>query len=188
MEIAFLFDDSHSMGGQPYRAVKKWMKKLIDIYNIDGNKRKAAIMQWSDKIRTTITFEERLTKDELKEEIDAIKHKGGHTKGGHALNTAFRKFFHRHGKPNVWQAVIFLSDGNNKDEDVDLGDAAKKFHRENIRITAVYLGENIRDRQEMERMLGENLPYQNKFFQAENLPKLTSNQFVHEVSRCPVGL
>jgi len=186
MDIAFLYDDSGSMSGEPQKAVKEWMKKLIDIYNIDGRNRRAAIMQWDSEVQTTITFDENLERDELKDRIDGIRHTGGQTNGVNALKTAFRKLFHRKGDPRVWQAVIFLSDGGNGDG--SLGKAAKKFHRKEIRITPVYLGEDNRHVRDMKKMLGKNLKYKNKFFQAKDLTKLTNDQFVRAVSGCPVGL
>ena len=105
LDIALLFDDSESIFSEGKREqVVVWMKKLLNMYGIDGVQRRAALMQWSDRIGEVIDFDERLDEQELSQRIDNIIDplRGG-THGDEALDAAFQRFFHGSGDPEVWQ-------------------------------------------------------------------------------------
>ena len=106
LDIALLFDDSESIFSEGKRAkVMAWMRKLLNMYGIDGVQRRAALMQWSDRIGEVIDFDERLNEQELIDRLDKMPAalRGG-THGDKALDAAFQRLFHGMGDPEVWQA------------------------------------------------------------------------------------
>jgi len=188
MDIAFLYDDSGSISPEDQAKVKEWMKKLIDIYQIDGRNQRAAVMQWDDNVQETIDFEEGLDGEALKQRIDGISHSDGGTDGAMALREAFSRFFNSAGDPDVYQRVFFLSDGYSDD---DLAEAARPFHgdlKDGIRMTPIYIGSGEIP-QQMIDMLGndgQTKGYTNSHFQAD-IDTLSSDQFIGKISGCPLG-
>jgi len=186
LDIALLFDDSESIFSEGKREqVMVWMKKLLNMYGIDGVQRRAALMQWSDRIGEVIDFDERLDEQELSQRIDNIIDplRGG-THGDEALDAAFQRFFHGSGDPEVWQAVIFLTDGV-ESPGSEIIKSSLPYHANQIRLTAVYIGEG-EPPQELRQILGEGQTkgYTNRLFQPRDLDHLTSEQFVQKVSGC----
>jgi len=188
MDIAFLYDDSGSMGDEDQAKVKEWMKKLIDIYQIDGRNQRAAVMEWASGVGETIGFEEELDGEALKQRIDGISHSGGGTHGANALREAFSRFFNSAGDPEVYQRVFFLSDGESGD---DLAEAARPFHgdlKNGIRMTPIYIGSGEIP-QQMIDMLGhdgQTKGYTNSHYHTD-IDTLSSDQFIEKISGCPLG-
>ena len=95
------------------------------------------------------------------------------------------------GKPNILQNVIFLSDGESRD---DIVAPAENFHVNGIRITSVLLGQHTRKgskgMEDMKKIIGSNrtpaLGYQNHYFESKNARDLAllAKQMRRKILEC----
>ena len=94
------------------------------------------------------------------------------------------------GKPKVFQNVIFLSDGNSRD---DVLAAAENFHKNGIRLTSVWLGKNNKKYNGMEKMkkiIGSDrvppLSYVNHYFESKDPKHLSEmvDEMMREIVNC----
>ena len=90
------------------------------------------------------------------------------------------------GKPNVLQNVIFLSDGESRD---DIVAPAENFHANGIRITSVLLG-HAKGMEDMKKIIGSNrtpaLGYKNHYFESKNAADLAllAKKMREEILEC----
>lgn len=171
-EIALVVDSSWSMSGSHpntppgnWNNTKTWMKNMVDVFQIDGEHHRAGLIQWNSNIvhSATVLFSENLTGEEMKAHIDGLPEPSGGTLGGQALEETFATLFQSQGDPEVYQNVIFLSDGQSQD---DIVGPAANFWDNGIRVTSIALGQANLDNMEAITGINRNppLPYENYFF------------------------
>lgn len=184
VDVAFLVDTSGSMNGAPWNTTIQWLEKMVDMYGIDGTNRRAALIQWHSYVvpNKTIYFEDGLDSDQMKDRIENLTSPTTwRTMGGFALSYAFNNLFHGQGNSSVYQVAVFLSDGMAGD---DMLGPAQNFHDNMIHLTPVYVGNADNAAVAMEALTGQNLTYENKFFQVHDFHNLTSDDLIAQIADC----
>ena len=185
IDVAFLVASSSSMNSkQKWQYLKTWLDKLVDIYKIDGVKRRAALLKWSDTIHTeeTIHFKDGLTAAQMKQKIDNLKSPKGGTLGGKALTAAYEDIFRGiGGNEDAYRIAIFLTDGRSFD---DMLTPSQKYHNSKIHLTPLYLGSRQSEADAIKKLTGSNLSYENHFFQTNDVHDLASIDFAKGIANC----
>jgi len=180
-EIALVVDRSGSMGSS-WSQVKTWLEALVDAYEIDGFTRKGGLVVWSDTVleSATVRLSDNKNAAELKTAIANLPNPAGGTKAGIALDYTYSTLFDVGRRdPRVYREIVFISDGI-ADSSSPMPAYPTVFHNNNIRITAVALGNfNLAG---LNTTL--NIPSGDRLFKNDDIGKLTSEEFLAELTNC----
>ncbi|XP_078497307.1 von Willebrand factor A domain-containing protein 2 [Lissotriton helveticus] len=134
VDILFLLDGSYSIGKGSFERSKHFATKLCDALDINPDRVKVGVLQYSSKPRLEFSLESYPTKQEVKEKIKRIAYKGGSTETGLALKYILRKGFPGGRRASVPKIVILLSDGKSQGH---LSAPAKQLKASGVTLFAV---------------------------------------------------
>ncbi|XP_019411722.1 PREDICTED: von Willebrand factor A domain-containing protein 2 isoform X2 [Crocodylus porosus] len=114
VDILFLLDGSYSIGKGSFERSKHFASKLCDALDINSDRVRVGVMQFSSTPWLEFPLDSYLTKQEVKEKIKKIAFRGGNTETGLALKYILRKGFPGGRNSSVPEILIILSDGKSQ--------------------------------------------------------------------------
>ncbi|XP_042201325.1 von Willebrand factor A domain-containing protein 2-like [Callorhinchus milii] len=114
IDVLLLMDGSYSIGKGSFERSKRFATKLCDILDINPDRVRIGVIQFSTKPKLEFGLEIYSTKEEAKEAIKRIIFRGGSTEIGRAMKYVLRKGFHgaRESAPKI---IVILTDGKSQD-------------------------------------------------------------------------
>ncbi|XP_067876037.1 von Willebrand factor A domain-containing protein 2-like [Heterodontus francisci] len=114
IDILLLMDGSHSIGKGSFERSKHFAAKLCDILDINPDRVRIGVIQFSSKPKVEFGLETYSTREEAKEAIKKIFFRGGSTEIGRAIMYVLRKGF-RGGRKDALKIIVILTDGKSQD-------------------------------------------------------------------------
>uniref|UniRef100_A0A8C8RMP4 von Willebrand factor A domain-containing protein 2 n=1 Tax=Pelusios castaneus TaxID=367368 RepID=A0A8C8RMP4_9SAUR len=114
VDILLLLDGSYSIGKRSFERSKHFAGKLCDALDINLERVRVGVIQFSSTPQLEFPLDSYLTKEEVKEKIKQIVFKGGSTEMGLALKYILRKGFPGGRNSSVPEILIILSDGKSQ--------------------------------------------------------------------------
>ncbi|XP_019358407.1 PREDICTED: von Willebrand factor A domain-containing protein 2 [Gavialis gangeticus] len=114
VDILFLLDGSYSIGKGSFERSKHFASKLCDALDINPDRVRVGVMQFSSTPWLEFPLDSYLTKQGVKEKIKKIAFRGGNTETGLALKYILRKGFPGGRNSSVPEILIILSDGKSQ--------------------------------------------------------------------------
>ncbi|XP_069625236.1 vitrin [Ranitomeya imitator] len=113
IDLVFLIDGSWSIGKRRFRIQKLFLSQMADALDVGISGPLMGIVQYGDDPHTEFSLRSHLNSKDLKNGIDKIPQKGGHSNVGKALSYINKSYFsdasgNRGGAPNV---AVVLVDG-----------------------------------------------------------------------------
>ncbi|XP_030426555.1 von Willebrand factor A domain-containing protein 2 isoform X3 [Gopherus evgoodei] len=114
VDILLLLDGSYSIGKGSFERSKHFAGKLCDALDINPDRVRVGVIQFSSTPQLEFPLDSYLTKQEVKEKIKKIVFKGGSTETGLALKYILWKGFPGGRNSSVPEILIILSDGKSQ--------------------------------------------------------------------------
>ncbi|XP_006036001.1 von Willebrand factor A domain-containing protein 2 isoform X2 [Alligator sinensis] len=114
VDILFLLDGSYSIGKGSFERSKHFASKLCDALDINPDRVRVGVIQFSSTPWLEFPLDSYLTKQEVKEKIKKIAFRGGNTETGLALKYILRKGFPGGRNSSIPEILIILSDGKSQ--------------------------------------------------------------------------
>ncbi|XP_060685537.1 von Willebrand factor A domain-containing protein 2-like [Hemiscyllium ocellatum] len=114
MDILLLMDGSYSIGKGSFERSKHFAAKLCDILDINPDRIRIGVIQFSSKPKVEFGLGTYPTRQETKEAIKKIFFRGGGTEIGAAVKYVLHKGFHG-GRQGVLKVIVILTDGKSQD-------------------------------------------------------------------------
>ncbi|CAM5129810.1 unnamed protein product [Eretmochelys imbricata] len=114
VDLLLLLDGSYSIGKGSFERSKHFAGKLCDALNINPDRVRVGVIQFSSTPQLEFPLDSYLTKEEVKEKIKKIVFKGGSTETGLALKYVLQKGFPGGRNSSVPEILIILSDGKSQ--------------------------------------------------------------------------
>ncbi|MGH0166960.1 UNVERIFIED_CONTAM: hypothetical protein FKN15_051856 [Acipenser sinensis] len=114
VDVLFLLDGSYSIGKGSFERSKHFAFKLCDALDINPERVRVGVIQYSSTPRLEFSLNSYPTKDEVKERIKKLSFKGGSTQTGQALKYILRKGFPGGRNTTVPRILIVLTDGKSQ--------------------------------------------------------------------------
>ncbi|XP_059586113.1 von Willebrand factor A domain-containing protein 2 [Alligator mississippiensis] len=114
VDILFLLDGSYSIGKGSFERSKHFASKLCDALDINSDRVRVGVIQFSSTPWLEFPLDSYLTKQEVKEKIKKIAFRGGNTETGLALKYILRKGFPGGRNSSIPEILIILSDGKSQ--------------------------------------------------------------------------
>ncbi|MGH0162643.1 UNVERIFIED_CONTAM: hypothetical protein FKN15_045781 [Acipenser sinensis] len=114
VDVLFLLDGSYSIGKGSFERSKHFAFKLCDALDINPERVRVGVIQYSSTPRLEFSLNSYPTKDEVKEQIKKLSFKGGSTQTGQALKYILRKGFPGGRNTTVPRILIVLTDGKSQ--------------------------------------------------------------------------
>ncbi|XP_078090638.1 von Willebrand factor A domain-containing protein 2-like [Mustelus asterias] len=114
IDILLLLDGSHSIGKGSFERSKHFAAKLCDILDINPDRIRIGVIQFSSKPKVEFGLEAYPTREETKEAIKKIFFRGGGTEIGRAIKYVLLKGFHG-GRKDSLKIIVILTDGKSQD-------------------------------------------------------------------------
>ncbi|GCB63830.1 hypothetical protein scyTo_0013254, partial [Scyliorhinus torazame] len=121
IDILLLMDGSHSIGKGSFERSKHFAAKLCDVLDINPDRVRIGVIQFSSKPKVEFGLETYPTREETKEAIKRIFFRqryilgrGGGTEIGRAIKYGLLKGFHG-GRKDALKIIIILTDGKSQD-------------------------------------------------------------------------
>uniref|UniRef100_A0A8C3RY74 von Willebrand factor A domain containing 2 n=1 Tax=Chelydra serpentina TaxID=8475 RepID=A0A8C3RY74_CHESE len=114
VDILLLLDGSYSIGKRSFERSKHFAGKLCDALDINPDRVRVGVIQFSSTPQLEFPLDSYLTKQEVKEKIKKIVFKGGSTETGLVLKYVLRKSFPGGRNSSVPEILIILSDGKSQ--------------------------------------------------------------------------
>ncbi|XP_078255784.1 von Willebrand factor A domain-containing protein 2-like [Rhinoraja longicauda] len=115
IDVLLLMDGSYSIGKGSFERSKHFAAKLCDILDINPDRVRIGVIQFSSKPEMEFGLETYPTRKEAKEAIKKITFRGGSTEIGKAVKSALDKGF-RGGREDALKIIVILSDGKSQDD------------------------------------------------------------------------
>ncbi|XP_043116050.1 collagen alpha-6(VI) chain isoform X2 [Puntigrus tetrazona] len=140
-DIVFLVDSSSSIGTQDFQEVRNFMHNFVDALDIDNEKVKVGLLQFSTDPHKEFLIGEYANKAELIRKINDLPYRRGGTFMGKAMDFLKDSYFNsEHGSrinENVPQIVVLITDGQSSD---DIKGPAEDLREKGIIIFAIGIG------------------------------------------------
>ncbi|XP_061088350.1 von Willebrand factor A domain-containing protein 2 [Conger conger] len=114
IDILFLIDSSYSIGKGSFERSKHFALKFCEALDIQPNKVRVGVIQYSSTARLEIPLESYQTKEQLRKQLKKLSFKGGSTQTGLGLKYVLRKGFPDGRNSTVPRILILLSDGKSQ--------------------------------------------------------------------------
>lgn len=114
IDVLLLMDGSYSIGKGSFERSKHFAAKLCDILDINPDRVRIGVIQFSSKPEVEFGLETYPTRKEAKDAIKKITFRGGSTEIGKAVTYALDKGF-QGGREDALKIVVILSDGKSQD-------------------------------------------------------------------------
>ncbi|XP_048384895.1 von Willebrand factor A domain-containing protein 2-like isoform X1 [Stegostoma tigrinum] len=114
IDILLLMDGSYSIGKGSFEQSKHFAANLCDILDINPDRVRIGVIQFSSKPKVEFGLETYSTREETKEAIKKIFFRGGGTEIGTAIKYVLHKGFHG-GRQDVLKVIVILTDGKSQD-------------------------------------------------------------------------
>ncbi|EMP39035.1 von Willebrand factor A domain-containing protein 2 [Chelonia mydas] len=114
VDLLLLLDGSYSIGKGSFERSKHFAGKLCDALDINPDRVRVGVIQFSSTPQLEFPLDSYLTKEEVKEKIKKIVFKGGSTETGLALKYVLQKGFPGGRNSSVPEILIILSDGKSQ--------------------------------------------------------------------------
>ncbi|XP_074855933.1 von Willebrand factor A domain-containing protein 2 isoform X2 [Carettochelys insculpta] len=114
VDVLLLLDGSHSIGKGNFERSKHFASKLCDALDINPDRVRVGVIQFSSTPRLEFPLDSYLTKQGVQEKLKKIVFKGGSTEMGLALKYVLRKGFPGGRNSSVPELLIILSDGKSQ--------------------------------------------------------------------------
>ncbi|KAF3822727.1 hypothetical protein GH733_008101 [Mirounga leonina] len=117
-DIVILVDGSWSIGRFNFRLVRLFLENLVTAFNVDSEKTRIGLAQYSGDPRIEWHLNAFSTKDEVIEAVRNLPYKGGNTLTGLALNYIFENSFKPEAgaRTGVSKIGILITDGKSQDD------------------------------------------------------------------------
>ncbi|XP_075405438.1 collagen alpha-1(XIV) chain isoform X2 [Tenrec ecaudatus] len=117
-DIVILVDGSWSIGRFNFRLVRLFLENLVTAFNVDAEKTRIGLAQYSGDPRIEWHLNDFSTKDEVIEAVRNLPYKGGNTLTGLALNYIFENSFKPEAgaRTGVSKIGILITDGKSQDD------------------------------------------------------------------------
>ncbi|KAI1887214.1 hypothetical protein AGOR_G00203860 [Albula goreensis] len=114
IDILLLVDSSYSVGKGSFERSKHFALKLCEALDIQPDKVRVGVIQYSSTVRLEIPLDSYKTKEELRNRLKKLSFKGGSTQTGLGLKYVLRKGFPGGRNGTVPRILILLSDGKSQ--------------------------------------------------------------------------
>ncbi|XP_042323752.1 collagen alpha-1(VII) chain-like [Sceloporus undulatus] len=170
-DIAFLVDESSSIGQSNFLKVKEFLFRIVSYFpKIGPEGTQIAVAQYSEEPRTEFHFNRYQDRNSVLKAIKRLRYAGGDTKTGRGIGYMLKEVFQasKGMRPSVPHTLVLLTDGRSQD---DVLPPAQVAHAIGIRLITV--GVSGADPQELKKILLhrnlENLFYVSTF---DDLPQI----------------
>ncbi|XP_053112230.1 collagen alpha-1(XII) chain-like [Hemicordylus capensis] len=150
-DIAFLVDESSSIGQSNFIKVKDFLFRIISYFpKIGPEGTQIAVAQYSEEPRTEFHFNRYKDRNGVLKALKRLRYAGGNTKTGRGIGYVLKEIFQasKGMRPTVPRTLVLLTDGQSQD---DVMPPAKVAHIIGIRMIAV--GISGADPEELKRVL-----------------------------------
>ncbi|XP_035263000.1 von Willebrand factor A domain-containing protein 2 isoform X2 [Anguilla anguilla] len=114
IDILLLIDSSYSVGKGSFERSKHFALKFCEALDIQPDKARVGVIQYSSTARLEIPLDSYQTKEELKKRLKKLSFKGGSTQTGLGFKYVLRKGFPGGRNGTVPRILILLSDGKSQ--------------------------------------------------------------------------
>ncbi|XP_078400750.1 von Willebrand factor A domain-containing protein 2-like [Cetorhinus maximus] len=114
IDILLVMDGSHSIGKGSFERSKHFAVKLCDILDINPDRVRVGVIQFSSNPKVEFGLETYPTREEMKEAIRKIFFRGGGTEIGRAIKYVLHKGF-LGGRKDALKIIVILTDGKSQD-------------------------------------------------------------------------
>ncbi|XP_044849937.1 collagen alpha-1(VII) chain-like isoform X5 [Mauremys mutica] len=150
-DIAFLVDESSSIGQSNFNKVKDFLFRIVSYFpRIGPEGTQIAVAQYSEEPRTEFHFNQHKDRNGVLKALKELQYTGGNTKTGRGLGYALKELFQssKGMRPTVPRTLMLVTDGQSQD---DVLPPARVAHALGIRVIAV--GVSRADPQELKSIL-----------------------------------
>ncbi|XP_065408801.1 collagen alpha-1(VII) chain-like isoform X5 [Chrysemys picta bellii] len=150
-DIAFLVDESSSIGQSNFNKVKDFLFRIVSYFpRIGPEGTQVAVAQFSEEPRTEFHFNQHKDRNGVLKALKELQYTGGNTKTGRGLGYALKELFQssKGMRPTVPRTLVLVTDGQSQD---DVLPPARVVHALGIRVIAV--GVSRADPQELNSIL-----------------------------------
>ncbi|XP_029766678.1 collagen alpha-1(XIV) chain-like [Terrapene carolina triunguis] len=150
-DIAFLVDESSSIGQSNFNKVKDFLFRIVSYFpRIGPEGTQVAVAQYSEEPRTEFHFNQHRDRNGVLKALKELQYTGGNTKTGRGLGYALKELFQssKGMRPTVPRTLVLVTDGQSQD---DVLPPARVVHALGIRVIAV--GVSRADPQELNSIL-----------------------------------
>lgn len=139
-DIVFILDESGSVSNANFNLTMKFVKDLVDKFDVGAGLSRVGVELFATKARTAFNLDEKPTKKEVQDAINAIKRKTGVTYTDKALQW-FMANFQSKKRTNIPMVVVIMTDGKSTNDKKMKAEAAK-LHAlgEEYRVFAIGVG------------------------------------------------
>ncbi|EMP39426.1 Collagen alpha-1(XII) chain, partial [Chelonia mydas] len=150
-DIAFLVDESSSIGQSNFNKVKEFLYRIVSYFpRIGPEGTQIAVAQYSEEPRTEFHFNQHKDRNGALRALKELQYTGGNTKTGRGLGYVLKELFQssKGMRPTVPRTLVLVTDGQSQD---DVLPPARVAHALGIRVIAV--GVSRADPQELNSIL-----------------------------------
>ncbi|XP_072906324.1 collagen alpha-1(XIV) chain isoform X2 [Hemitrygon akajei] len=135
-DIVILVDGSWSIGRLNFRLVRLFLENLVSAFNVDSDKTRIGLAQYSGDPRIEWNLNEHSTKEAVLDAVRNLPYKGGNTLTGLALTYIQENCFKPEAgsRPGVPKIGILITDGKSQD---DVFPPAKSLRDAGIELFAI---------------------------------------------------
>ncbi|XP_059581725.1 collagen alpha-1(VII) chain isoform X12 [Alligator mississippiensis] len=136
-DIAFLVDESSSIGQSNFNKVKDFLFRIVSYFpRIGPQGTQIAVAQYSEEPRTAFHFKQYKDRNGVLKAIQGLSYVGGNTKTGRAMAYVLKELFHpsRGSRPDFPHTLVLVTDGQSQD---DVLPPARAVHALGIGVIAV---------------------------------------------------
>ena len=147
--MAFLLDESGSVGEENFEKVKEFVKKVVDFFNVGETGTHIAVTTYHTYARERFDFTEHYTKSELKNAVNNIVYNGFLTYTGEALDFVRDNIFTRRGgmrdDPGIPKVLVLITDGLSNGKSVL--EPANKLRNLGVSIFSIGVGNRVSEQE-----------------------------------------
>ncbi|XP_074863787.1 uncharacterized protein LOC142020062 [Carettochelys insculpta] len=150
-DIAFLVDESSSIGQSNFNKVKDFLFRIVSYFpRIGPEGTQVAVAQYSEEPRAEFHFNQYKDRNGVLNALKELQYTGGDTKTGRGLGYALKELFQssKGMRPTVPRTLVLVTDGESQD---DVLPPARAAHALGIRVIAI--GVSRADPQELNSIL-----------------------------------
>ncbi|XP_064420246.1 collagen alpha-1(XX) chain [Latimeria chalumnae] len=168
-DVLILVDGSRSVGRSNFRLVRDFLAYLISPFNLDADKIRIALSQYSSEPRTEWNLNSYSTKSDVLEAVRSLRYKGGNTFTGLALTHVQEENLtpEAGARPDAPKFIILLTDGKSQD---DANVSAQSLKDAGVEIFAV--GVKNADETELKQIASD--PGESNVYNVVDFPLLRS--------------
>ncbi|XP_067391047.1 collagen alpha-1(VII) chain-like [Emydura macquarii macquarii] len=136
-DIAFLVDESSSIGQSNFNKVKDFLFRIVSYFpRIGPEGTQIAVAQYSDEPRTEFHFNQYKDRNGVLKALKELQYTGGNTKTGRGLGYVLKELFQssKGMRPTLPHILLLVTDGPSQD---DVLPPARVAHALGIRVIAV---------------------------------------------------